>query len=70
MEDSLAVQVLESPGDVHGQAEPHAPRQTHVAAQQLLQVAAVDVLDHRETDTESSKILRAARLFKKDESCF
>ncbi len=48
VEDALAVQVLQSPGDVQGQAEPHAPRQVHVAAQQLLQVTAVDVLDDRD----------------------
>lgn len=47
VEEALAVQVLQSPGDVQGQAEPHTPRQVHVAAQQLLQVTAVDVLDHR-----------------------
>lgn len=47
MEDALAVQVLQSPGDVQSQAEPQAPRQVHVAAQQLLQVAAVDVLDNQ-----------------------
>lgn len=47
VEDALAVQVLQSPGDVQSQAEPQAPRQVHVAAQQLLQVAAVDVLDHQ-----------------------
>lgn len=46
MEDAFAVQVLQPPGDVQGQAEPNAPRQVHVAAQQLLQVTAVDVLDH------------------------
>lgn len=45
MEDALAVQVLQSSGDVQSQDEPHAPRQVHVAAQQLLQVSAVDVLD-------------------------
>lgn len=45
VEDALAVQVLQSPGDVQGQVDPHAPRQVHVAAQQLLQVTAIDVLD-------------------------
>lgn len=50
VEDALAVQVLQSPSDVQSQAEPRAPRQVHVAAQQLLQVTAVDELDqeHRE----------------------
>lgn len=47
VEEALAVQVLQSPGDVLGQAEPHTPRQVHIAAQQLLQVPAVDVLDHQ-----------------------
>lgn len=46
VEDALAVQVLQSSSDVQSQAEPDAPRQIHVAAQQLLQVAAVDVLHH------------------------
>lgn len=48
MEDALAVQVLQSPGDVQSQAEPHTPRQVHVAAQQLLQVTTIDVLDHQD----------------------
>lgn len=47
VEDALAVQILQSSGDVQSQAEPHAPRQVHVAVQQLLQVTAVDVLDHQ-----------------------
>lgn len=48
VEDALAVQVAQPAGDVLGQAEAHAPRQVHVAAQQLLQITAVDVLDHRD----------------------
>lgn len=44
VEEALAVQVAESPGDVQRQAQAHAPRQVHLAAQQLLQVTAVDVL--------------------------
>lgn len=47
MEEALAVQVAEAPGDVQGQAQAHAPRQVHLAAQQLLQVPAVDVLKAR-----------------------
>lgn len=47
VEDALAVQVLESAGDVQSQAEPRGPRQIHVTAQQLLQVTAINVLDHR-----------------------
>lgn len=50
MEDALAVQVLQPPGDVQSQAEPHAPRQVHLAAQQLLQVPAIDVLMGTNTD--------------------
>lgn len=45
VEETLAVQVAESPGDVQRQAEAHAPRQVHVAAQQLLQVTAINVLE-------------------------
>lgn len=45
MEEALAVQVTESPGDVQREAEAHAPGQVHLAAQQLLQVATVDVLE-------------------------
>lgn len=45
VEEALAVQVLQPTGDVQGQAGPHTPGQVHVAAQQLLQVATVDVLD-------------------------
>lgn len=45
VEDAFAVQVAQPPGDVQSQAEPHAPRQVHVAAQQLLQVPAIDELE-------------------------
>lgn len=48
MEEALAVQVLQPPGDVQGQADAQTPRQVHVTAQQLLQVPTVDVLDHQE----------------------
>ena len=48
VEDALAVQILQPAGNVQGQAEPHAPRQVHVAAQQLLQVPPVDELEHRD----------------------
>ena len=44
VEDAFAVQVLQPSSDVQSQAEPQTPRQVHVAAQQLLQVTAVDVL--------------------------
>lgn len=44
VEEALAVQVVESPGDVQRQAQAHLPRQVHLAGQQLLQVTAVDVL--------------------------
>lgn len=49
MEDALAVQVLQSPGDIQSKAESHTPRQVHVAAQQLLEVATIDVLNYQET---------------------
>jgi len=53
VEDALAVQVLQSPGDVQGQDAARAPRQVHVAAQQLLQVTAVYVLGDRGEESSS-----------------
>lgn len=49
VEDALAVQVLQSPSDIQSKAESHTPRQVHVAAQQLLQVSTIDVLNYQET---------------------
>lgn len=50
MENPLAVQVLQTPGDVQRQTDPDAPRQAEVAVQQLLQVTAVDVLQSQRRD--------------------
>lgn len=44
MEDALGVQVAQPPGDVEGQLDARGPGEEHGAVQQLLQVAAVDVL--------------------------
>lgn len=49
VEDALAVQVLQSPGDIQSKAESHTPRQVHVAVQKLLEVATIDVLNYQET---------------------
>lgn len=46
VEDAFAVQVLQPSSDIQSQAEADAPRQIHIAAQQLLQVTTVDVLQH------------------------
>lgn len=49
VEDALAVQVLQSAGDVERQTDPDTPRQVEVAVQQLLQIPSVDILQkHRE----------------------
>lgn len=53
VEEALAVQVVESPGDVQRQAQAHVPRQVHLAAQQLLQVTAVDVLKAKRVRTSN-----------------
>lgn len=53
VEEALAVQVVESPGDVQRQAQAHLPRQVHLAAQQLLQVTAVDVLKAKRVRTSN-----------------
>ena len=47
VEDAHAVQVLEASGDVQRQTPPHAPGQEHIAVQQLLQTAPIDVLKER-----------------------
>lgn len=44
VEDALGVQVAQPPGDVEGQLDARGPGEGHGAVQQLLQVAAVDVL--------------------------
>ncbi|KAF3851819.1 hypothetical protein F7725_005174 [Dissostichus mawsoni] len=44
VEDALAVQVVQPPGDVQGQPHPDGPGQVQVAVQQLLQAASIDVL--------------------------
>lgn len=49
MEDALAVQVLQSAGDIERQTDPDTPRQVEVAVQQLLQIPCVNILQkHRE----------------------
>lgn len=49
VEDALAVQVLQSTGDIERQTDPDTPRQVEVAVQQLLQIPSVNILQkHRE----------------------
>ena len=51
MEDALAVEVLEAPGDVQGQGFPGGPGQVVLTGQQLLQGPPVDVLQPQHTST-------------------
>lgn len=57
VEDALTVQVLQPTGDVQGQAEPHAPRQVDVAAQQLLQVSTINELCPQSKHTNTALVL-------------
>lgn len=52
VEDALAVQVLQSAGDIERQTDPDTPRQVEVAVQQLLQIPSVNILQkHREKNS-------------------